>query len=155
MKSIKTPTQTNAPRADWVDLVTGIRAGDEDAVLRLGNIFRGGIRFFLRRALGQHKLESREQEVLALLIKSIREPSSGNPNPLASHVLTVLRQYIDAQSAAFPHSVSENDSRANIDRGAIRDLLAKLAAVDREALRRYYVDQETSRHVKPRGEPNR
>jgi len=79
--------------------------------------------------------------VLALLIKSIREPSTGNPNRLASHVLTVLREYIDAQAAVFPHSVSKNDSCANIDRGAIRELLDKLAAVDREALRRYYVDQ--------------
>jgi hypothetical protein len=43
--------------ADWVDLVTRIRAGDEEADLRLGHIFQGGIRFFLGRALGQRKLE--------------------------------------------------------------------------------------------------
>jgi len=42
MKSIKTPTRTESQPADWVDLVAGIRAGDADAVLRLGNIFEVG-----------------------------------------------------------------------------------------------------------------
>ena len=54
---------TKGRPADWLDLVTRIRAGDEEADLRLEDIFQGGIRFFLRRALGQRELESRQKEV--------------------------------------------------------------------------------------------
>ena len=53
LMNVEGPTQGNSRPVDWADLVAGIRAGDEEAVLRLGDIFRGGIRFFLRRGLGQ------------------------------------------------------------------------------------------------------
>jgi hypothetical protein len=148
MMSIEGPTQGNSQAVDWVDLVAGIRAGDQEAVLRLGDIFQGGIRFFLRRGLGEHKLESRQREVLSLVIKSIRETCIDDPNRLASYVLTVLRQYIGSQIAAGPHLVSENESPVNIKGvGAIRELLGKIADVDREALHRYYVAKETREQV--------
>lgn len=136
------------PPVDWVDLVAGIRAGDDAAVLRFRNIFQDGIRFFLRRVLGQHKLGSRQREVLSLVVESVRASSIDNPNRLASHVLTILHHYISRQAAASPHLTPENESRVNIDTlGAIQGLLAKVAAVDKEALRRYYVDQHTSEQV--------
>src|ERR1700681_4099083 len=135
LMNVEGPTQGNSRPVDWADLVAGIRAGDEEAVLRLGDIFRGGIRYFLRRGLGQHKLQSRQREVLSLVIKNIRETSIDDPNRLGSYVLTVLRQYIGSQMTACPHLVSENESRGNIkSMGAIRDLLAKMADIDREAL---------------------
>ncbi|HWZ32384.1 MAG TPA: hypothetical protein VNX18_13685 [Bryobacteraceae bacterium] len=146
--SIDVPAGVNSQPFDWADLVAGIRSGDEEAVWRLGNIFQDGIRSFLRRGLGQHKLQSRQREVLSQVIQSIRETPIDNPNCLASHVLTVLRQYISSQMMAGPSLVLDDESRVNMnDIGAIRDLLAKIAAVDREALRRYYVDQETSEQV--------
>lgn len=136
------------PPVDWVDLVAGIRAGDEDAVLRFRSIFQRGIRLFLRRVLGQQGLESRQQEVLSLVIKSVRASSIDNPNRLASHVLTVLHHYISCQTTASPHLALANESPANIKTlGAIRELLAKLDAVDREAIRRYYVDRDTREQV--------
>jgi hypothetical protein len=140
--------QGNSQPVDWVDLVAGIRAGDAEAVLRLEDIFQGGIRFFLRRGLGQRKLESRQREVFSLVIRSVRETSIDDPNRLASYVLTLLRQYIGSQITAGPHLVSENESRGNIKSiRAIRELLAKIADVDREALHRYYVDKETREQV--------
>jgi hypothetical protein len=146
--SIEGPTLGNSQPVDWVDLVAGIRAGDEEAILRLGDIFQGGIRYFLRRGLGQHKLESRQREVLSLVIKSIRETSIDDPNRLVSCVLTVLRQYIGSQMTACPHLVSENESPVNIKSvGAIKELLGKIADVDREALHRYYVAKETREQV--------
>jgi hypothetical protein len=146
--SVKRSTPGNSQAIDWVDLVEGIRAGDEEAVLRLGNIFQAGIRFFLRRGLGQHKLQRRQQAVLSLVIESLRETSIDDPNRLASYVLTVLCQYIGSQMTACPHLASENESRVNIKSvGAIRELLAKIADVDREALHRYEVDQETGEQV--------
>ena len=132
---------------DWVDLVARIRAGDEEGVSRLREIFQGAIRYFLRRALGQHKLESRQKEVLALLIKNLRETPIDDPNRLASYVLTVLRQYIGSQITASPHLVSDKESNANGHLGAIRTMLAKIAAVDREALHRYYVGEETGEQI--------
>ena len=147
--NVEGPTRGNSRPVDWVDLVAGIRAGDQEAVLRLGDIFQDGIRFFLRWGLGQHKLESRQREVLSLVIKSIREPSIDHPNRLASHVLTVLCEYIGSQMTACPHLVSENESRGNIhNMGAIRELFAKITDVDREALHRYYVDKETREQIR-------
>jgi hypothetical protein len=146
--SVEGPPQGNSRPVDWADLVAGIRAGDEEAVLRLGDIFQSGIRFFLRRGLGQHKLESRQREVLSLVIKSIRETSIDDPNRLVSYVLTVLRQYIGSQMSAHPHLLAKNESPVNIkSMGAIEELLGKIADVDREALRRYYVDKETQEQV--------
>jgi hypothetical protein len=146
--NVEGTTQGNSQPVDWADLVAGIRAGNEEAVLRLGDIFQGGISFFLRWGLGQHKLESRQQEVLSLVIKSIRETSIDDPNRLASYVFTVLQQYIGSQMTACPHLVSENESPVNIkSAGAIRELLGKIADVDREALHRYYVDKETREQV--------
>jgi hypothetical protein len=148
LMNVEGPTRGNSRPVDWVDLVAGIRAGDEDAVLRLGDIFQGGIRFFLRRGLGQHKLESRQQEVLSLVIKNIGETSIDDPNRLASYVLTVLHQYIGSQITAGPRLVSEKESPVSIKSvGAIRELLGKIADVDREALLRYYVDNETREQI--------
>jgi hypothetical protein len=141
-------TQGNSKPFDWVDLVAGIRAGDQEAVLQLGNIFQDGIRFFLRRGLGQQKLQSRQREVFSLVIESIIETRIDNPNRLASHVLTVLHQYINSQTTAGTPLVLENEAHVNINTvRVIRELLAKIAAVDREALRRYYVDNETSDQI--------
>jgi hypothetical protein len=139
-------TQDNRHPIDWMDLVAGIRAGDEEAVLRLRNIFQGGIRYFLRRGLGEHKLQSRQTEVLSLVIKSIRETSIDTPNHLASHVLTVLQEYISVQITAKPCLALEKETYTNINNiGAIRHFLAKLAAVDRETLRRYYINNQASK----------
>jgi hypothetical protein len=148
LMNVEGPTQGNSRPVDWVDLVAGIRAGDEEAVLRLGDIFRGGIRYFLRRGLGQHKIESRQREVLSLVIKNIREASIDDPNRVASYVLTVLHQYIGSQITAGPRLVSEKESPVSIKSvGAIRELLGKIADVDREALLSYYVDNETREQV--------
>jgi hypothetical protein len=138
--------QCNSRPVDWADLVAGIRTGDEEAVLRLRDIFQGGIRFFLRWGLGQHQLEKRQREVLSLVIQSIRERSIDDPNRLASYVFTVLQHYIGSQMSARPHLVSENGSPANIkSAGAIRELLGKMADVDRETLYRYYLNQTSAR----------
>ena len=146
--NIEESTQGSSQPVDWVDLVTGIRAGDEQAVLQLGNIFRNGIRFFLRRALGQHRLQSRQREVLSLVVTSIQETSIDNPNRLASHVLDILQQYISSQPADDTDSILETDLRVNTNNvRAIRKFLAKIAAVDREALRRYYVDKQSSEQI--------
>src|ERR1700675_185927 len=107
LMNVEGPTQGNSRPVDWADLVAGIRAGDEEAVFRFGNIFRGGIHFFLRQGLGRYKLESRQREVLSLVIKNIRETSIDDPNRLASYVLTVLREYIGSQIGACPNLVSE------------------------------------------------
>jgi hypothetical protein len=130
---IEGPAQGDSQPVDWADLVAGIRAGDEEAVVQLEDIFQRGIRFFPRRRLGQYKLQSRQGEKLSLIIKSIRETSIDDPNRL----LTVLRQYIGSQMTACPHLVSEDESPVNIKSvGAIRELLCKIAEVDRGALHR-------------------
>ena len=136
--------QGNGRPVDWADLVTGIRTGDEEAVLRLRDIFQDGMRFFLRWGLGQHQLEKRQREVLSMVIKSIRETSIDDPNRLASYVFSVLQQYIDSQMSACPHLVSESPVNIKSTR-AIRELLGKIADVDRETLYRYYVNQTSAR----------
>jgi hypothetical protein len=147
--SIQGPSSDDSQPAHWVALAARIRAGDKEAILRLGAIFRGGIRFFLRRALGQEKLENRQNEALSLIAKDLGEASVDNPDRLAFRLVTVLRQYIGSQISAYPHLVSENESRVNIHVAAVKELLAKLAAVDRQALYRYYVDKETEEQICP------
>jgi hypothetical protein len=144
--NIEGPTHGSTQPVDWVDLVAGIRAGDEEAISRLRDIFQGGIRYFLRRGLGRHKLQSRQQEVLSLVVKSLKETSIDHPNRLASYVFAVLQQYIGSQMTARPHLVSE--SQVNIKSvGAIRELLDKIADVDRQALLRNHVDKEIREQV--------
>jgi hypothetical protein len=147
LMSIEGVTRGSGQPAGWVDLVAGIRAGDEQAVFWLEDIFQSGICYFLSRALGQHQLESRQREVLALVIKSIKENSIREPSRLVSYVLTVLRQYIRSQMTVSLHLVPEEESHANVPAGAIRTLLANIAAVDREALHRYYAGGETGEQI--------
>jgi hypothetical protein len=109
----------------------------------LEEIFGGGIRLFLRRALGQHELENRQREVLGLVIESIKNTSIDDPNRLASCVLTALRQYTHSQMTAAPPSVPEDQSRVN----AVTELLDEITAVDLEALRRYYLGRETEEQI--------
>jgi hypothetical protein len=140
--------QGNTHFRDWVNLVEGIRAGDQEADLRLRNIFQGGIRFFLRQGLGRRKLQSRQREVFSLAIRSIRESFVANPNRLASHVLTVLQQYIDLQMTAGARLALENGTRESIrNADAVRELLANIATVDGEALRRYREYKEASGQI--------
>ena len=107
----------------------------------MDEIFGGGIRFFLRRAFGQNKLENRQREALGLVIESIRKASAGDPIHLASRILTALREYTSAQKT--PNLVPESESRVN----AITELPDTITALDREALRRYYVEQETEEEI--------
>jgi hypothetical protein len=144
--TVQGSTQDQSQPVDWVDLVAGIRAGDEKAVVRLAAIFQDGIRFFLRRGLGPHKLQRRQREVLSLVVQSIQGTSIDSPNRVASLVLAVLQQYISSQRAAGPYVIRENEVKVENLR-AIRKLLAKIAAVDEEAVRRYYVDRETSEQI--------
>ena len=145
--SIQGPPSDDSEPDRWVDLAARIRAGDKEAIFRLGAIFQGGIRFFLCRGLGQEKLESRQNEVLSLIAKDLGETSIDNPSHLVSRVVTVLRQYIGSQITAYPHLVSENESRVNIHVAAVKKLLAELATVDRKALFRYYVNRETEEQI--------
>jgi hypothetical protein len=143
--SIQGPPSDNSQPAHWVDLAARIRAGDQEAVLQLSAILQGGIRFFLRRALGQEKLESRQNEVLSLIAKDFEGTAIDNPSHLASRVVTVLRQYVGSQVTVCRHS--ENESRVGIHVAAVKELLAKLTAVERRALYRYYVDKETDEQI--------
>jgi hypothetical protein len=145
--SIQGPTPDNSQPAHWVDLAARIRAGDKEAVLQLGAIFEAGIRFFLRRALGQENLESRQSEVLSLIAKDLGETSIHNPSQLTSRIVAVLRQYIGSQITASAHLVSRNESRVDIHVDAAKNLLSKLATVDSRALYRYYVDKETEEQI--------
>src|SRR5436305_1232210 len=108
MKSGRT-RRGNQP-VDWVDLIARIRAGDDEGVSRFREIFQDAIRHFLRGAIGQHQLEFRQNEVIALLIARIRDNSNGDPNRLASYVLTMLRQYIGSQIKSSPHLVADTES---------------------------------------------
>jgi|SRR6266404_8919961 len=96
--NIEGPARGNSQPVDWVDLVAGIRVDDKEAILRLENIFQGGIRFFLLRALGQDQLQRRQREVFSLVIKNIKDNSVDDPNRLASHVLAILQKYISSQT---------------------------------------------------------
>jgi hypothetical protein len=141
--SIEEPGQANGPHPEWVGLVARIRAGDEEAVVQLEDTFRGGIRLFLRRALGQHELENRQREVLRLVIESLRTTAIDDPNRLVSCVLTALRQYVDSQTIGTPYWVPESESHVN----AIRESLDVTDAVETEALRRFYVGMETEEQI--------
>src|SRR5260370_18172518 len=81
------------------------------------------------------------------MAKEVGEVSIDSPRHLASRVVAVLRQYIGSKITAYPHLVSENESRVNIRVDAVKELLAKLATVDRRALYRYYVDKETEEQI--------
>src|SRR5258708_38948906 len=103
--SIQGPSSDDSQHAHWVALAARVRAGDIEAVSRLGEIFQRGIRFFLRRTLGQEKLEDRQNEVLSLIAQDLGETSIDNSTRLTSRVENVLRQYIGSQITAYPKPV--------------------------------------------------
>jgi hypothetical protein len=92
MKSrLKTRVSTPIPdERHLAEVVSAVRAGNEDAAGELGRVFYPGARFLIQRRSGSVNVEQQVAEVLDLVVRTIRD----DPSVEGSGVTTLIRRVI-------------------------------------------------------------
>ncbi len=135
MKSrLKTRVSTPIPdERHLAEVVSAIRAGNEDAAGELGRVFYPGARFLIQRRSGSLNVEQQVVEVLDLVVRTIRD----DPSVEGAGVTTLIRRVIVQR---FP--IPQKGPAAPAKDGAValaKGVLEGLSPVERDALRRCYV----------------
>jgi RNA polymerase sigma-70 factor (ECF subfamily) len=157
-------TQPN-PQGDWTDLVRRIQVGQTDGMEELYRFFSKGMRFYLCRHTGSQDLDDRLHDLFILIVQAIRREELREPERLMGFVRTV------AQRQVFAHIKHVVDSREKetdlqsgpeintLDRGPeqtaifrqreelVQRVLAELSDRDREVLRRFYIEEQSSSQI--------
>jgi hypothetical protein len=137
MKSrLKTRVSTPIPdERHLAEMVSAVRAGNEDAAGELGRVFYPGARFLIQRRSGSVNVEQQVAEVLDLVVRTIR----ADPSVEGAGVTTLIRRVIVQR---FPTTPKRPVTPATAKDGAValaKGVLEGLSPVERDALRRCYV----------------
>ena len=136
---------------EFADLVARIQSHDESAEAELNRILNRGVRFFLKRRLGNTEIESKVQETLSMVVKSIRAGNLDDPTRLLGLVRTILYQQVAKKVEESgdvrnrPGNVMALRDRGSVD-VAIR-MVSELSPKDREVLTRYYLHRQTQEQI--------
>ena len=134
-------SRASAPVPDeacLAELVKSIRAGVADAHVELRRIFYPGACFLIRRRLGRQLVDSHVQSVLDAVSRRIREDISIDGRSLPG----LVRQTI---ALCVPTSPAPKLTKNGADQPALMiaaEILQSLSPVERDALRRCYVQGE-------------
>jgi len=123
--------------ARLADLIKSIRAGVLDADVELRRILHPGTSFLLRRRLSVEHVESHVASVLNAVSRRICEDNSIDGKSLPGLVRQMIAQCLPAGAANIPKN--------GVDRPALTiasEILQSLSPVERDALRRCYVQGE-------------
>jgi RNA polymerase sigma factor (sigma-70 family) len=150
---------------DWTRLVSRIRAGDDDAMTELYQIFARGIRFYLCRQLGPQELDDKVHDTFLIVVQAIRRGDLREPERLMGFIRTIVRRQV---AAYIEQAVHRRREQADIDSGVllvdsgsspeqsaiekqraelICSVLAKMSARDREILTRFYLREQTQEQI--------
>jgi RNA polymerase sigma factor (sigma-70 family) len=145
-------------------LVSGIRAGEPDAMVDLYRILKGHVRLHLCRQLGVEDLEDRVHDLFLTLVDAIQRGAIRQPERLMGYVWTVVRRaeasgvraMLDGRRAAIAEWNWVPDWRPNpqaqtLDRERsrlLRRILAGIGRRDREILVRFYLEEQTQAQIR-------
>ena len=157
--------QYESPGVNWARLVSRIRAGEEDALAELYQIFARGVRFYLCRQLGPHELEDRVHDTFLIVMQSVRRGDLREPERLMGFIRTIVRRQV---SAYIEVAVSRRREHADLDAGMtmtdrgmtpeetamrqqrrdlIMSVLRRMSARDREILTRFYLLEQRQEQI--------
>lgn len=152
-------TQPDQPPRDWAAILSRIYRGESAACCELYQSLERGVRFVLMKRLGVNNLDDAIQDVFSSLFDAVRTGriQNGSALPAYTHgiVKHVVAKYVRLAIAARDQSDIEaldlhNDSHIACERklleeqhaGLMVESLRSMEYVDREILRRFYLDAQ-------------
>jgi len=128
--------------ARLADLVQSIRAGVTNAHADLRRIFEPGTRFLMRRRLGLGNVDSLVAPVLDAVCRKICEDISIDGKSLPGLVRRTIAQFVPPAAANIPKNAAESPAIS-----IAAEILQSLSPVERDALRRCYVLNESPESI--------
>jgi DNA-directed RNA polymerase specialized sigma24 family protein len=129
-------------RAHFDRLVRNIQAGDDSSSEELSRLLRPGVRFFIARSLDAVQVDDIAGDVLARVIKAIRERELHDPDHLLGYVRGVVQLRIC--SAGIDH---RKPPRRNPEDGRLAGALSHLTGREREILTRFYMEGQAEDRI--------
>ncbi len=120
------------------ELVMAVRAGDQDAISELRQLFYPGTQFLVQRRLGSGNVEPQVAEILDSVLRTIQADGTVTGVNLASMVRQSIAEHC-------PVKVESSANRAVADNSAVaqaKGVWDGLSPVELDALRRCYVLRE-------------
>jgi RNA polymerase sigma-70 factor (ECF subfamily) len=157
--------RSEASSPNWARLVEAIRAGREEGMTALYQIFARGIRYHLCRQLGPNELDDRVHDTFLIVVQAIRRGDLREPERLMGFVRTIVRRQV---AAYIEHAVHERRQQAEVDhtmmvmdacsspeqtainhqrRELIIGVLSGMPERDREILTRFYLFEQTQEQI--------
>jgi len=121
------------PVSDWKALADGIRTGQRAAVEQFNQVFNSGIRFFIRKELGQQGLEDNVHDCAAAVIDALRETNFDESEQFVGFVRVTVKRYISDRATG---ETAVPCSEAGVIAAGV---LRNLSSFERGVLQRYYV----------------
>jgi len=152
--------------SQYVEIVDGVRLGDERAIADLHALLVRSAKPYIQQRLGPQDAEDRLRDSFILVLRAIRDGKINQADHLIGYIFTVVRRQITRCAVLTAHrrnqqvTVDENaqyvnaqvlDVEGNLMRNEqcrnLRNLLARLRPKDREVLTRFYLREQAKEVV--------
>ena len=157
--------RTTLSPAEWAELVSQIKAGEDAGMEQLYKLFSRGIRYYLCRQLGPQELEDKVHDTFLIVVNAIRRGDLREPERLMGFVRTIVRRQVAAYIEQVVHTRREQtdlesgvtivDRKQNPEQEAIirqkadlmRSALKGLSKRDRDILVRFYLQEQSQEQI--------
>jgi RNA polymerase sigma-70 factor, ECF subfamily len=157
--------QTNGQPVDWAMLVAQVKAGDDQGLERLYQLFSRGVRYYLCRQLGPEELEDRIHDTFLIVVNAIKKGDLREPERLMGFVRTIVRRQVATYIDQVVHTRREQTDlelgAAVVDRKGdpeqqamarektelMKSVLGSLSERDRDILVRFYLREQTQEQI--------
>jgi RNA polymerase sigma-70 factor, ECF subfamily len=150
---------------EWSELVSKVKAGEDEGMEQLYKLFSRGIRYYLCRQLGPQELEDKVHDTFLIVVNAIRRGDLREPERLMGFVRTVVRRQVAAYIETAVHTRREQadletgitvaDKKQNPEQEAIlrqktalmKNVLESLNQRDRDILVRFYLMEQSQEQI--------
>jgi RNA polymerase sigma-70 factor (ECF subfamily) len=157
--------KANDQPVDWPLLVAQIKAGDDNGLERLYQLFSRGVRYYLCRQLGPEELEDRVHDTFLIVVNAVKKGDLREPERLMGFVRTIVRRqvatYIDhavhtrREQTDLESGVAVVDRKGDPEQQAIarqktelmKSVLESLSERDRDILVRFYLREQSQEQI--------
>jgi hypothetical protein len=141
----RAPPLRPQPNSNYAELIAGIREDNPHAVAAFRNTFTSGIQFWITRESNEVDVMDRVEKVVVSVIQEIKKGNIAGAN-LPAQILESLRRNIEPRAI---NRQSANCDSTNESEGAqvAMGLLMAFPELERDALKRYYVDWKTEKEI--------
>lgn len=157
--------RTTLSPAEWAELVSQIKAGEDAGMEQLYKLFSRGIRYYLCRQLGPQELEDKVHDTFLIVVNAIKRGDLREPERLMGFVRTIVRRQVAAYIEQVVHTRRDQtdlesgviivDRKQNPEQEAIirqkaelmKSALEGLSKRDRDILVRFYLQEQPQEQI--------